>query len=246
MIEIIIVVALIAFVYTVALPQLNQRSGAEAAQKMAQLSGDVRSAYDLSVLTGKVYRLVFKMADGDYWLEEADRTEVYLGSEKLDRDFTEQEEKDEKEAFDTKMAEYVDLAGQEVVDPKGDKKIPPVSPVVSAKDKLKRPAWAKIENLEWQKRTLGPYYMIRDMQSEHHGQKQDFSELGAEARAMIYFFPNGYVQRAYIHVAPKLDDMKFDEDPQKAYTIVTNPWEGTAEVRPGYEEVDVHADKEGS
>lgn len=243
LIEIIIVVALIAFVYTVALPQLNQRTGAEVANKLNQLAADVRSAYDVSVLSGKPYRLVFMMASGDYWLEESDRSDIYIGSDKLDRDPTEAEEKDEQAAFDTKFQEYIDLAGQAVMDQETEKEIPPDSPVVDAKDRLRKAQWTRVENLEWSTRTLGPNLMITDMQSEHHGHKQDFSELGAEARAMIYFFPTGYVQKAVIHIAFKKDEMVPDET-QEPYTVTTNPYEGTASTVSGRVEVDVHQDQE--
>lgn len=243
LIEIIIVVALIAFVYTVALPQLNQRTGAETANKLNQLASDVRNAYDVSVLNGKPYRLVFMMAAGDYWLEESDRNDVYIGNDKLDRDPTEAEEKDEDVAFDTKFQEYVDLAGQVIVDQDNDKEIPPDSPVVEAKERLRKAKWTRVENLEWSTRTLGPNLMITDMQSEHHGHKQDFSELGAEARAMVYFFPSGYVQRAVIHIAYKKDEMVPDET-QEPYTVTTDPYEGTAKIISGNVEVDVHQDLE--
>lgn len=243
LIEVIIVVALIAFVYSVALPQLNQRTGAEVANKINQLAADVRAAYDMSVLTHKTYRLVFVMASGDYWLEEADRENVYLGSDKLDRDPTEAEEKDQQIAFDIKFKDYEDLAGQAVTDKDSDKEIPPTSPVLEAKSRLKRAGWTRVENLEWTVRSLGPILMIKDMQSEHHGQKQDFSELGGEARGMIYFFPSGYVERAVLHIAYKKDEMVPD-DTQEPYTVTTNPYEGTAETVNGYVEVDVHQDQE--
>jgi prepilin-type N-terminal cleavage/methylation domain-containing protein len=241
MIEVIIVVALIAFVYTVALPQLNMRTGAEIAQKTNQLAADVRSAYDLSVLTGKTYRLVFVFGSGEYWLEEADRSEVYLGSEKLDRDPTADEEKDEKAAVDQKFQEYQELAGSIVADPESGKEIPPSSPVLAAKDALKKPTWSRVENMEWSQRSFGAYLMIGDMQAEHHGHKQDITELGPEARAMIYFFPSGYVEKAYIHLFFKKDDNVIDET-QDPYTIVTKPYEGVAEVQPGRIDIDVHED----
>lgn len=243
LIEVILVVALIAFVYTVALPQLNMRTGAEVAQKMNQLAGDIRSAFDLSVLTGKTYRMVFMFNSGDYWLEEADRVDVFLGSDKLDRDPSEAEEKDAQVAWETKVQEYTELAGTIVVDPKKEKEIPPTSPVVTAKDKLKPPKWTRVENMEWSQRSLGPFMMVMDMQAEHHGEKQDFSRDGNEARGMIYFFPSGYVERAYLHVAFKKDELQVD-DTQQPYTVITNPYEGTAEVIPGYQEVNVHEDPE--
>jgi hypothetical protein len=85
--------------------------------------------------------------------------------------------------------------------------------------------------------------MIKDMQSEHHGHKLDLSELGQDAHAMLYFFPRGYVERAVIHVAYKKSDMVPDES-QEMYTITTNPFEGTAEVQPGYRDVDVSQEKD--
>lgn len=245
LIEVILVVALIAFVYTVALPQLNMRTGAEVAQKMNQLAGDIRSAFDLSVLTGKTYRMVFMFNSGDYWLEEADRVDVYLGNDKQDRDPTENEEKDEQVAWEQKIQEYTELAGSIVVDPKKEKEIPPTSPVLMAKDKLRKPKWTRVENMEWSKRSLGPFMMIQEMQAEHHGEKQDFSKDGAEARGMIYFFPSGYVQRAYLVVAFKKDELQIDTE-QQPYTVITRPYEGTAEVLPGYQEVNVHEDPEKS
>ncbi len=241
LIEIIIVVALMAFVYSVAIPQFSLRTGSEVAGKLNQLAGDVRSAYDMSVLTGKPLRLVFVLATGDYWLEEPDRNDFYLGVDKLDRDATADEEKEEKLAFDGKFQEFVDLAGQVITDANGDKPINPTSPVVKAKDALRKPVWTQVENMEWARRTLGPNLLIPWLQAEHHGHKQEMSELGPEGRAMIYFFPRGYVERAVLHIAYKKDDMTPD-DAQEPYTVTTKPYEGTSETVNGTVEVNVHED----
>lgn len=242
LIEVLIVVALIAFVYTVAIPQFSLRTGAEVTSKVNQVASDVRSAFDLAVLSNKTYRLVFVMNSGDYWLEEADRENVLLGTQHVDHDPTEAEEKDAKAQYDAKMQEYQDMAGRAVVDPKDDKEIPPASPVVEAKDRLKPAAWTPVENMEWSKRSLGPNLMIKKMQAEHHGRPQEVGELGVEGRAMIYFFPSGYVERAYLLVQQKKDDLVPD-DSTEPYTIVTDPREGTADVLAGEVAVDVHDDR---
>ncbi len=242
LIEVIIVIALMAFIFAVALPQFAQRTGAESANKMSQLAGDVRAAFDMAVLSRKTYRMVFVLNTGDYWLEVASRPDVTLGSDKVDRDPTEQEEKDEQLAFEGKFEEYVELAGRAVSIPDDDIEIPPTSPVVQAKEDLKKATWSRVDTTEWGERTLGPSLMIQDMQSEHHGNKQLVTDLGPEGRAMIYFFPNGYVQRAVIHVAFKKDDMVPDET-QEPYTVTTIPYEGTADVVSGYVDVDVHDDR---
>lgn len=243
LIEVIIVVALIGFVYTVALPQFGMRSQTEVANKLNQLASDVRGAYDMAVLSKKTYRLVFMMASGDYWLEEADRSDVTLGNEKIGRDPTEEEDKEADAHFDEKMKEYETLAGQTVVDQEKEKEIKPTSPVLSARTKLSKPKWTRVETLEWTARTLGPNMMIKEMQAEHHGQKQDFQELGEKARAMVYIFPQGYIERAVIHIYFKKSELVPDED-QPSYTILTQPYQGTADVLDQYQDIDVHDDRE--
>lgn len=243
LIEVIIVVALIAFVYTVALPEFSYRSGTEVSSKLNTLASDFRNAYDQAVLTGKPYRFVFVFASGEYWLEESDREEILLGSDKIDRDLSEAEEKDEAQAFDSKFRDFLELAGPAVADPKGDNEIPPTSPVLQAKDRIKKPVWSRVENMEWSARTLGPHLLIKDLQAEHHGAKQDLVELGETGRAMIYVFPQGYLEKAVIHIAYKKDHLVPD-DSKEPYTVITNPYEGVADVVPGYVDVDVHQDKE--
>lgn len=241
LIEVIIVVALIAFTYTVAIPNLGIRTESEVAIKLSTLAGDIRNAYDLSVLTGRPYRLVFVMAKGDYWLEESDQEHFFIGADKVDRDPTEAEEKDEQLAHDQKMKEYLELAGPLVMDSKGDREIPQISPVLEAKSRLRKPVWSPVTNSEWGKRSLSPELLIKEMQSEHHGRLQDFSELGENARGMIYFFPNGYVQKAVLYIYYKKDDMIPDET-KEPYTVVTFPFEGIAEVNSGRITIDVHED----
>src|SRR5262249_3305733 len=155
-------------------------------------------------------------------------------------DETEEEEKDEAQAFDTKFLEYQDLAGQAVKgDDKDGKEIPPTSPLVQAKDALRKPRWTKVESLEWTARTLGPNLMIKDMMAEHQGQKKDVSELGEKGRAFLYYFPGGYVERAVIHIFYKKDELTPD-DTKEPFTIISRPFEGQADMIPGYQEIDVH------
>lgn len=241
LIEIVVVVGLMAFVYTVAIPQFSLRTGTEAINKVNRIASDIRNAYDLAVLSNKPYRLVFKLSTGEYWLEEADREFFYLGDEKMNHDLTEDEEKEQQLEFEQSFEEYVDLAGLPVKDPENDTEIKPTSPVVEAKDQLRKPKWTPVENMEWGRRTIGPYLMIQDMQAEHHGQKQSAMDLGPEGRGMIYIFPKGYVERAVLHIVYTADEGVPDES-QPGYTVITNPYEGTADVTSGYEEVDVHQD----
>lgn len=244
LLEIIAVIGLIMFVYTGVLPQLSLKTGTEVASKMGRLSSDIRNAYDLSVLSGQTYRLVLEFNSGDYWLEVADRRDVYLGDKRLRRDPTEEEEKEELAEFKEKFAKFKEQAGPPVVDPDTREEVPPSTPLLSAEDSLKPVKWSKVTAAEWaSSRTIGPYLLVRDMQAEHHEEKQVLADIGEKARGFLHFFPRGYVERAAIHINFKKGDMEVD-DTKGSYTLVTDPIAGMAEVRLGSEEVDVQSDRE--
>jgi prepilin-type N-terminal cleavage/methylation domain-containing protein len=236
LIEIIIVISLIAFVYSVAMPNLGLTSSSEIATKLGRLNSDVRAAYDLSVLSGKPYRLVFQLRSGDYWLESTDALDVKLGDDKVETDPSEEEVKNKEEEFESKFQEYVNMLGDAVTDPNSSHKVPQSSPVIQAKDILRGPVWAKVETLEWQTRSLGEGLIIKDMQAEHHRRKISLEEDGPEARAFIFFFPTGYVERAVIHIYYTRDEGVIDEE-KEPYTFQTKPWEGVSVIDNGYTEV---------
>lgn len=240
--EMIIVIALAALMFVVAAPSFTLTEETEAAQKLGALAGDIRAAYDTTVLSRKPHRLVFSFGSGDYWLESTDREDFFMGDEKLDRDPTPEEIQDRKAMFEEEFEQYKLLAGKEVEDPEEERVVKPTSPLMAAKDKLAPVEWKAVEDAEWSVRKLGPQFGIRSMQAEHHGRLQTFEELGAEGFAYLYFFPQGYVERAVIHVAPAdpNDRERYDE---RTYTIVTEPYEGLADISSGFKEVDITRDE---
>lgn len=239
----IIVLSLMGFFFTVAMPSMMGPSASEISGRLGRLLGDVRAAYDMSVLTNKHYRLVFHLASGDYWLETTDSSTVKIGNANVDLDPTVEEQKEAIENFNTDFAEYKDLAGETVTDPESEQEIVPESPVLQAEEKLKVPEWYPVQNLEWKKRSLGPELIIKSMQSEHHQRRISIEEDGEQVAAFIYFFPNGYVQKAYIHIYYREGDLGYDEE-QEPYTIRTHAWEGVASILDGYVEVDLTKDEE--
>src|SRR5690606_11657721 len=108
------------------------------------------------------HRLVFRLVSGEYWLESTDNRQAVLGDRLVDGDPLPRGEEERKAEHDERFAQYEDLAGETFRDPETDEKIPPVSPVLKAKDALLGPAWSPVDNLEWQKRSLGNYLMIKD------------------------------------------------------------------------------------
>lgn len=238
LIEIILVVALMAVIYSVAMPQLNIKTGTEVASKMGTLAADIRSAYDMAVLYRRPYRMVFHLASGEYWLETTERDDFTLGDSQLDRDPSPEEQKEAIEAFEEEFKEYETLAGQEIEDSVNERMVKPTSPVVAAKDLLAPPKWEPVESSEWSRRTIGPSLLFMDIKAEHHKEKQTLEALGANGHGFLYFFPSGYVEKAVIHVAYRKGEMDIDEK-EAPFTLVTNPYQGTAEVTSGYQEPEV-------
>lgn len=246
MIEIAVVIALIAFLYTIAVPQFSLRSGTEAATKVQRVADDIRAAFDLAVLNNRTYRMSFIFATGEYFLEEADRPVASLGDGKGGRDQSPEDDKAKNEEFDAMTKEYKSMAGDPIKDEKGEVIVGGNdSPILKNRDRARGAKWTPVEGLEWQDRTVGPYLLIAEMQAEHHDQKQTLNDLGEAGRAFIYFFPAGYVEKSYIVIAFKKDRMLVDDE-QKPYTIVTRPFLGSAEVISGSVEIDVHDLKEES
>ena len=240
LLEIIIVVALIAGVYTFALPQFRIFSGLEVSSTLNRLAVDIRSAWDIAVLTGKVHRLVFQVGGGDYWLEVADRNDVFLSVEGLDRDLSKEEEQEAQLAFEESFKTYEDMMASPTFDPEAEKEIIAITPLIANKKRLQSAKWTMVKNLEWQKRTLSPLLAVQAMQTEHHTRKQHNEDNEDNMQAFLYFFPDGYVEAAVIQIAVMQDESTVDRS-TPPYTVRTNPYEGTAEVISGKEEFDAES-----
>jgi general secretion pathway protein H len=239
LIEIIIVVSLVALVYAMAAPDLLMGKEAEVKQRVNRLAEDIRSAYDIAVLTGKYQRIVFDMRSGDYWLETTDSERVVMGSQELDRDPVQADEQEVEAQFNERFKEYETLAGSEVQDPSDESVIKPTSPILQAKSALQGVKWTKVQSGEWDTRNLGPELVIQGMQTEHHRAQQTAETVGEGGVCVLYFFPEGYVEKAVIY----LNEAEYSGDNKRPpYSIITEPYEGMAEIFPEYKEVDVSRD----
>lgn len=243
LIEVILVIALMAIIFIVVVPNFNVVPSSEASSKINGLAGDIRAAYDMAVLHRKPYRLVFEFKTADYWLESTERLDFQLGDNQLLRDLSPEETKEAVTQFDEDFKEYVTLAGKEVDDSETEKTIQPTSPLIAARNKLRPVEWQAAEDAEWSKRSLGPNFLIRAIQAEHHKNLQTYDELQNDGYAYLYFFPEGYVEKAVLYIAPADEDDKTKWD-QLTYTVVTRAWEGLAEVESGYREVDITRDEQ--
>lgn len=239
--EVIIVVSLIALIYSVAVPDFSLSTNTERTIKIGELAGDIRKAYDMSVLYKKPFRIVIGLGSDKYWLESTDTPNFYLSNEKAEFDEGKNAVQDEIARIEEEFEEYQDLAGNEVSDPDNDRVIPPSSPVLKAKNLLLPPQWTAVTSDQWGMKSMRADLVFIDMQSEHHAKQQTidvYSDEAEPAKTYIYVFPSGYIEKAVVHVAIKKSDTEIDQSVEP-YTIITNPYLGTAEVESGYQDVPI-------
>lgn len=241
LLEILIVLALIGFVYAVALPSLTMRTGTQVSNALGRLGEDVRSVFDLAILTNMPHRMVFNLFTGEYWVEICDEADVKLSAPVNGTDSPSMEE-ERRERFETEFEKYRDLVGHPVKDLTSDEEIEPSSPVLEAKARLKGPGWSRLKGMEWSQRLLGEQIGIRSMQAEHHERKISIEDDGKDAIAYVYVFP-GYIERAVFYIYYRVGEFAFDME-QAPYTILTRPYKGELDIRSGLTEVDVRSEDE--
>ncbi|MGE0614564.1 MAG: prepilin-type N-terminal cleavage/methylation domain-containing protein [Bacteriovoracia bacterium] len=69
LIEVLVVIALIAIIATIALPTVSSQFKISLRSVTRNLASTVREAYNATVITGQVHRVVYDIKEGQYWVE---------------------------------------------------------------------------------------------------------------------------------------------------------------------------------
>ena len=237
LLEIIIVISLVALVYAVGAPNLLSRSQSEIYLSLSQFTTSVRTAFDLSVLKGQPYRMRINLATGEYFLETPVRELTRLKVSKVASDMEEDLSGEKEGEFEALKEDLEAEAPAEVVSLVDESKVAPISPVLKKLSFIAPVKWALVESLEWGKKRLGSDLVFQDLRAEHHTTLQVLAEMGEKAYAYLYFFPNGYVEKAVFHITEGLGGTEIN-DSAKPYTLTTNSLSGTVDIRDGYEELE--------
>ena len=238
LIEIIVVLALIGAIFGALAPNFSIIPSTRASITLGRLASDVRNAFDVTVLSGKTHRMVFELKSGKYWLEVAGAENFKIDTEKLRYDPSVEDEEEKQATFDELFKKYEDLAGESIFDPETESQIKPESPVLKAKDKLRPTKWTEVDYQEWGVRDLLPTFIISEILVEHLDEVQRIENVPDNARVMLYFFPQGFVERAQLKIAFLNSDEQIDttKDP---YIITTEPYMGTIDVTGSIEELEL-------
>jgi prepilin-type N-terminal cleavage/methylation domain-containing protein len=86
LIELMVVVALIALISVIALPSINSYFQFSLNSATRELASTIREAYDATLMTGKLHRIVYDLKDGQYWVEVGPNTAVLETKESRERE----------------------------------------------------------------------------------------------------------------------------------------------------------------
>ena len=186
---------------------------ADISSSAAKIAASVRYLYDLSVLNNRPYRLVIDLANGSYWGELVEAGAGGCGTALLPSAYDEKfanAKSGQTGAAGTGASRMRDGAAGGLAGAAGMQGEEPVAGAVAPKDG----GGMGKDNL-LTKRTLPKGLKFSGVMTSHQ------EEMTEEGRDEVYFFPSGYVERAYIF-------LKRDDD---VYTVETVPLRGTGLVR---------------
>ena len=96
LIEMMVVMAIIALMAAVAMPSITSFFNVSLNSTARQFAGTVKEAYNATVITGQVHRIVYDLKEGSYWVEAGPPTLLLDTKESRER-----EEKKRRMAIDS-------------------------------------------------------------------------------------------------------------------------------------------------
>lgn len=226
LIEILMVMALVAVVTGAAVVGYRSVRRAEVRGSAQKLAAAIRYLYDRSVVTGRYYRLTIDLDKASYEAQVSD-DRFYLNAEKekapgrgqafdADAQTKALDEEDRK-----RDAQNAGLAAQLQPPPR-----PKRAHFESYKD-------AMLPKIEMRGSFVRDLYTPRQSEPYYHG------------KAHLYFFPDGHVERAVLHVSSGKPLPPDEEPPPRragdddidVYTLVLHPLSGRVELKVGDFEV---------
>lgn len=229
LIELSAVLAIAIVLIVAGIGTLRSVRKADISTAASRLSASVRYLYDLAVVTNRPYRLVVDLASNAYWGEPADPSMGCGGAALLpsdeERKFDEENPEEEGEEGAGGSGSPAPAAGMVLAQPDGIAAMLQGSQAPSGRGARtaraapaggeggpggeKRSRERLLERFTLPKGLVFPRVMT--------GHQDDPTE---EGKAEVYFFPSGYVERAYIYL--QRDD--------EIYTVETVPLKGAALV----------------
>lgn len=222
LIEIVVAMAVMALLFGVVVSQTDVLQERDMKQTTNKLASTIRYLYNKAAMEKLYIRLVLDLEERSYWVEAtsdpltiAREDTTSRGSKKDDEKKKEKEKEKEKAEAEKKKAGEAEgkeegaQGSDEGAEGEGAGKI-----------KVPEPTFGQVDSYLLKPTKLPDTVFFKDVQVEH---RRGPVEGGQES---IYFFPNGYVERAIINLR--------DEDDEVHYSLKTQPLSGKVDIENAY------------
>ncbi|MBI4212425.1 MAG: prepilin-type N-terminal cleavage/methylation domain-containing protein [Deltaproteobacteria bacterium] len=208
--ELLVAISLVGLIVGLSVTGINNLLDRDMKQATNRLATTVRYLYNKAATDGTYIRLMFDFESQTYWVEATG--DPYLISDPNEIKTTSLSEKKKAELEKAKQKkktasteEETQVAGELVE----EEKLLPKEPVfAAASEKLLKP------------QRLPDTVYLKDVYVEHAARPID------HGKAIIAFFPNGYVEKAVINLR--------DEDDEVHFSVMTNPVNGRVSIEDVY------------
>jgi general secretion pathway protein H len=184
LIELCIALLIVGLLFAAVLPSLEAVTGVRAREAASKLTGEVRYMYNQSALSGQPCRMVFDLDAKAYWAECAQGHFVLNTERERGRDGARVEDEAEKEKLERELEDSssVGFAGDDAASLKAEK------------ERILKQA----EFSEFTNDTVGKQQLPKgvDMAVWVDHQREKYTK----GQAYLYFFPQGYTERAQLYL----------------------------------------------
>jgi general secretion pathway protein H len=216
LIEVMVVLGLVSLMIAASVRGFRALSRSDVRVTAAKLSGAMKYLFDRASTTGRVHRLVVDLDKGEYYAEVTDNT-YYLPREKeteesraldAERALVEKEEEDKRAKAEAQADPFGTGAGKYQM-----------SRYMPKEWKPKRPKWqpfreSAIRPVKIKNAKVASVYTPRMLDPMSTG------------KAYVYFFPLGFTEAAWLHVA--------DKNGEGSFTLALHPLTGMVKVYDQY------------
>ncbi|MFA4875655.1 MAG: type II secretion system protein [bacterium] len=215
LLEIVVALAIVALILGVVVSRMDTMLEWDMKKASNKLATTIRYLYNKSATEGLYIRLVLDIDENSYWVE-ATTDQFALSSGEGEKKKSGAEKKNaEKKTEGEKPGAAEAPAAEEAAKEKGAAPGGAAEPL-----KAKEPVFTQVEEFLLKPTKLPDTVFFKDVYVEHE------QNAVAGGKAMIHFFPNGYVEHAVINLR--------DEGDERNYSLETNPVSGQVSIDDKY------------
>lgn len=209
LIEITVVVAILAGLAGTVVLSIGGLRRAEVRKSAARLAGAMRFAFDRALTTSRTYRLVLDLNQQKYWAETTDDRFLLPYDKQRALEEEEEERRDREGAPD-------DDEGMVPADPFARFGIPGDPAVRLPRARFKEFRSTQLGRVELGRARIHGVWTAGEV------------EPLAEGEARLYYFPQGFCERAILHIG---------EEDAIEYSLLQHPLTGRVKIEPGEVEI---------